>query len=160
MKPEDRYDSLFRYYAELAGLGNDWLRFKAQVGAESNFDPDAVSAVGAQGLAQFMPATWKEWWDGTPGIQDIRSMVKHINPKDPEDAIFAQVTYMKWLLSRLDWNWDRAWAAYNWGIGNLLRVVAANPDGAWAHKLPLETKAYLKHIHDFLARFEREAAGG
>ena len=59
MKKDDRYDSLIKFYAEEAGFnGKDWLRFKAQIRAESNFDPDVISPVGAKGLAQFMDATW------------------------------------------------------------------------------------------------------
>lgn len=56
----------------------------AQLKAESNWDPKAVSPVGAKGLAQFMPATWKEFGDGG-------------DPFNPKDAIAAQGRYMKHL---------------------------------------------------------------
>ena len=58
MKAQDRFDSLLTYYAEEHGL--DWLALKAQMLAESNADPKAVSRVGAQGLFQSMPATWSD----------------------------------------------------------------------------------------------------
>lgn len=152
MRPEDRYDSLFRYYSDLAGFsGNDWLRFKAQVKAESNFNPDALSPVGAQGLAQFMPPTWKEWQDGTPGIQEQQHQLGLINPFDPEDAIRSQVSYMKWLLGRVT-TWEMAWASYNWGIGNVL-AIRANPQ--WKILLPKETSDYIFRIDEFYLEYLR-----
>ena len=63
----DKYDGLFKKYGAANNI--DWLLLKAQVKAESNFNPNAKSPVGALGLAQFMKATWLEWQDGTPGIQ-------------------------------------------------------------------------------------------
>lgn len=138
MKPTERYDSLFRYLSELYGFaGGEWLRFKAQVAAESNFNPEAVSSVGAKGLAQFMSPTWKEWGKG----RDIYN---------PEANIDAQIRYMKWLLDRVT-NWDCAYAAYNWGIGNILRVWQ---DPYWKAKLPLETKNYLVHIDKFYEEYK------
>src|SRR5690606_7292763 len=37
-----------------------WKLWKAQMIQESRLDPTAVSSVGARGLAQFMPSTWRE----------------------------------------------------------------------------------------------------
>lgn len=59
----------------------------AQIEAESNWNPRAVSPVGAQGLSQFMPGTWDTFGqDGDPGngVED---------PFDPVDAIMAQGRY-------------------------------------------------------------------
>jgi len=58
----------------------------AQLNAESGFNPQAVSPVGAQGISQFMPGTWAlygrdENGDGTA------------DPFDPADAIPAQGRY-------------------------------------------------------------------
>lgn len=33
----------------------------AQIQAESSWDPEAISPVGAEGIAQFMPPTWKQY---------------------------------------------------------------------------------------------------
>ena len=150
MKSEDRYDSLFHYYSELHSFsGNDWLRFKAQVKAESNFDPNARSSVGALGLAQFMPPTWKEWSDGTPGIQEMAKKIWLIDPRDPEDAINSQVLYMKWLLRRVS-TWECAFAAYNWGIGNILKIWS-NPQ--WKILLPKETYDYIYRIDEYYQEY-------
>jgi cell wall-associated NlpC family hydrolase len=58
----------------------------AQLEAESGWNPRAVSSVGAQGIAQFMPGTWKTW--GVDGNGDGQ-----ISPWDPADAIAAQARY-------------------------------------------------------------------
>lgn len=152
MKAEDRYDSLFQYYSEKEGFPpGDWLYFKAQVKAESAFNPDAVSPVGARGLAQFMPYTWKEWQDGTPGIQTVVERMKLVDPRDPEDAIRTQIWYMKWLLARVT-TWASAFAAYNWGIGNVLKVWQ---DPQWRTRLPRETKDYLVRIEDYYKEYKQ-----
>jgi soluble lytic murein transglycosylase-like protein len=158
MKAADRYDSLIKYYSELHGfIGMDWLRFKAQIRQESNFDPNAVSSVGARGLAQFMPLTWQEWHDGTPGLQQIVDQLALIDPRDPEDAIKAQINYMKWLLRRLT-TWDRAFAGYNWGIGNVLKLdkkLDLDSTLDWSKELPKETRDYIFNIDKFYKEYER-----
>lgn len=52
----------------------------AQIQHESDWDPNAASHVGAQGLAQFMPATWDAWGEG--------------EISDPQSSIEAQGRYM------------------------------------------------------------------
>jgi cell wall-associated NlpC family hydrolase len=58
----------------------------AQIEAESNWNPRAVSPAGAQGIAQFMPGTWITW--GADANGDGTS-----SPFDPGDAIPAQGHY-------------------------------------------------------------------
>ncbi|WP_244957339.1 NlpC/P60 family protein [Candidatus Frankia nodulisporulans] len=58
----------------------------AQLEAESGFDPTARSPVGAQGIAQFMPATWAT--HGRDGDGDGRADVDN-----PADAIPAAAAY-------------------------------------------------------------------
>ena len=53
----------------------------AQIQQESNWNPRAVSSSGAQGISQFMPATWPNW--SKPGE----------SPFDPAAAIPAQARY-------------------------------------------------------------------
>jgi hypothetical protein len=74
----------------------------AQLMAESNFNPNAVSAAGAQGIAQFMPATAAAY-----GLRE---------PIDPMAAIDAQARLMAELLGRFG-SVELALAAYNAGPG-------------------------------------------
>lgn len=146
----DRYDSLFLIYGDRYHV--PWQLLKAQVKAESDFNPDAVNPrTGATGLAQFMPRTWDEWRDGTPGIDEIIDKLKLLNPKDPEDAIQAQAAYMDWLI-RVAGDGEKALAAYNWGIGNLRKCIAAHGD-AWRDHLPDETQNYLAKIQKQFAAY-------
>lgn len=143
MNPNDRYDSLFVIFGDRYNV--PWQLLKAQVRQESNFNPDAVNArTGATGLAQFMPKTWEEWLDGTPGIQEIVDKLKLLSPKDPEDAIKAQAAYMDWLLKHAGGS-EKALAAYNWGIGNLWRCCAQWGD-EWQEHIPDETKDYIEKV--------------
>jgi hypothetical protein len=96
----------------------------AQLEAESGFDPSAVSPAGAQGIAQFMPATWAGNWNPQRGR----------SPFEPAPAIAAQARLMHLLLERSSGDVAAALAAYNAGPG----VLA----GAW----PRETRAYVARI--------------
>lgn len=141
MKPSERYDSLFQYYGVVYGV-DPWL-LKAQVAAESNFDPDAKSRVGAMGLAQFMPATWAEL-AMKKGWVSAKSL---IDPRDPEDAIRAQSVYMTWLIKTCG-DIKLALAAYNAGIGRVTRIFL-NHGLTWemgAPQLPTETQAYVPKV--------------
>lgn len=77
----------------------------AQLELESSWNPRAVSPAGAQGLAQFMPGTWKTYGHGSPF--------------DPDQAIKAYARYMKALLRQEKGSLRKALAAYNAGPGNL-----------------------------------------
>ena len=74
----------------------------AQLKAESNFDPRAVSSAGAMGIAQFMPAT-----AASRGLAD---------PFDPFASIRAQARLMEELIRQFG-STRLALAAYNAGPG-------------------------------------------
>ena len=107
----------------------------AQLEAESGFDAAARSAAGAEGIAQFMPATWAGTWNP----QRERS------PFESGPAIAAQARLMHDLLERADGDIATALAAYNAG------PAVARAD--W----PGETRAYIARI---LRRFGGPATLG
>lgn len=107
----------------------------AQLEAESGFDASASSPSGAQGIAQFMPATWAGSWNP----QRERS------PFETAPAIAAQARLMHVLLERAGGDIASALAAYNAGPAVL--------PGQW----PRETRAYVARI---LRRFGGPATLG
>jgi Transglycosylase SLT domain len=102
----------------------------AQVAAESAWKPDAVSTAGAQGLAQFMPATWAQW--GGDLDEDGQA-----SPFDAGDALRAQAAYMCHLLDVVEQAGlgggdpttatSLALAAYNAGPGAVLAAGGFPP---------------------------------
>lgn len=78
----------------------------AVVRAESAYRPDAVSAKGAIGLMQVMPATGRRF-----GVSDLEL---------PENNLKAGTTYLRHLLDLFD-NVPLALAAYNAGEGAVIR---------------------------------------
>ncbi|WP_163769991.1 transglycosylase SLT domain-containing protein, partial [Proteus mirabilis] len=67
------------------GLSAPVADFAAQLHQESGWRPDAISPAGAQGLAQFMPAT-ADW------ISQLIPMLSSREPFNPAWAIRALVS--------------------------------------------------------------------
>lgn len=109
--------------AALGGMPPDFLA--RLIFKESRFDGGAVSPVGAQGIAQFMPYTARE-----RGLAD---------PFDITEAIRHSALYLRDLKAELG-NWGLAAAAYNGGINRVKRwrVVGGS--------LPFETEDYVLSI--------------
>ena len=89
--------------------------FLAQIQLESSWDPNAVSSVGAQGIAQFMPDTAAGWG---------------IDPFNPEEALDAAAHYMHNLYEQFG-DWDYALAGYNGGPNS---ISAGEPLPGWAQE--------------------------
>lgn len=103
-----------------------WQLYKAQLIQESSLNTNAISPVGAEGIAQFMPGTWSDV---------SRELGLAGSPTDAELAIPAGAYYMAKL--RNIWKWPRpeedrhnlALACYNAGCGNILKAqkLCGNP---------------------------------
>lgn len=125
------YDELFKKYSKrYFGPAFDWRLFKAQAMAESDLQPTAESRVGARGLMQLMPMTFREIQTRNPELQCI---------DDPEWNIAAGISYDRFL-----WKlWtehptpeDRRsfmLGSYNAGRGTLLRAQATAREKSLDH---------------------------
>ncbi|WP_083977521.1 C40 family peptidase [Kitasatospora azatica] len=119
----------------------------AQLYQESGFNPLARSGVGAEGIAQFMPATWTE--SGVDGNGDGKK-----DPWDPADAIPSAALY------------DCAMARATVGVpgdrqANLLAAYNAGSD--WVLKYQgvppfAETQGYVRSIKSLAQSFTAATA--
>lgn len=114
----DKYDKHFKEATIFLPPGTDWRLLKAQCYQESRLQPRAVSPVGAMGLCQFMPGTWKE----------AKKAINVKNVWNPEQSIIAAAWYMgklnkTWSAPRpaID-RWMLAAASYNAGSGHLIKA--------------------------------------
>jgi len=87
----------------------------------------ARSSAGAMGIAQFMPATAKQY---------------NINPDIPEEAALGMSKHLKHLVNEFG-DPKIAAIAYNWGEGNTKKWLKA---GADMDKLPKETQKYVASL--------------
>ena len=99
--------------------------FARLIWKESRFDIRAVSPVGAQGIAQFMPATAK-----ARGLKD---------PYDPAQAIPASASLLSFHRGQFG-NLGLAAAAYNAGPGRVQRWLNGRSS------LPFETEDYVEDL--------------
>lgn len=125
----------------------------AQLQAESDWNPRAVSPVGAQGISQFMPGTWAGWghdWTGD-GVADVW---------DPGDAIPSQASFDCALAEQMQSALsdgqvggasvtDLALAAYNAGDGAVLAAHGIPQNG--------QTPGYVAQIKELAASFSAPA---
>lgn len=109
------------------GMGAPIATLAAQVHAESAWRPGAVSWAGAQGIAQFMPAT-------AAGLARQYPELQPVNVFDPRWSLRAQARLLRDLARRYDTvgaNWCEigcyAMTAYNGGPGWVDRRIARSP---------------------------------
>lgn len=131
------------------GMDAPIATFAAQVHQESGWHPNAVSRVGAQGLAQFMPATAR-WIGGI--VPELAAR----QPDNPTWALRALTAYDRWLYERIqaDTECDRmamTLASYNGGLGWLLK------DKAMAQSAGDNRNRWWGHVDRYNAGRNRES---
>jgi soluble lytic murein transglycosylase len=122
------YDLLIGEVADTHGVPPALV--KAVVATESRFNPRAVSAKGAQGLMQLLPATARSL-----GVEE---------PLRVEQNLDGGVRYLRSLIDRYG-DWSRALAAYNAGPTAVDRYGGIPPY--------TETREYVDRVLTYYRRY-------
>ena len=136
------HKSSAQYIREYRGIIRDASRrfgleaalIKAVIKAESDFDHQAVSVKGAQGLMQLMP--------GTADAMNVS------NPFDPEENILGGARYLSRLLRRFNNNRALAVAAYNAGPEAVADYKGIPP-------FP-ETRSFVRKVMAYYETFRKQ----
>jgi len=151
MYPTD-YSELILQASKEFGVPEDVIF--ATIKVESDFDPNAISSVGARGLMQMMPSTF-EWLTGDEHLGEHRS-VKEL--KDPEISIRYGTYYLSYLYKKFNYNWDIAFAAYNGGETNVAKWLkdpkCVDEQGNLTYIPIPETANYVKKIKKALEYYQ------
>jgi soluble lytic murein transglycosylase-like protein len=128
-----RYDEFIREAASLYQIPEPLIR--AVILVESNYDPRAVSPVGAVGLMQLMPGTAR-----TMMVEDIY---------DPRQNILGGTRYLRILANMFGGDIFLTVAAYNAGENAVLRYGGIPPYS--------ETQHYVVKVVENYQRFREQA---
>jgi hypothetical protein len=129
----NRYDQIIRKASDKFKI--DSALIKAIIKAESNFDHQAVSRVGAQGLMQLMPAT--------------ASALQVEDAFHPGNNIEGGVRYLRYLLNNYRGNLSLTLAAYNAGEGTVAKYNNNIPPFR-------ETQNYIKRVLSYYRSFSKQ----
>ena len=145
------YESYVTVYAETYGVPENLVY--SVIRTESDFESGAVSRVGAIGLMQIMPDTFKWLTD------DI--LFEHMEVGmlyDPETNIRYGTFYLSYLYDRYA-DWDLVIAAYNGGPGNVDKWLEDDSysDGEGGlKKIPFrETRQFARRVNRAWDKYEK-----
>lgn len=121
---------------------------------ESEYSPYARSKVGASGLWQIMPQTGSEL--------GLKKSSSYDGRRDIVASTHAALRFLDDLHNEFH-NWELALAAYNWGPGNIERVIKnkhkwfGKPSFWDLNNLPKETKYYVPKLYALAAVIKNPA---
>jgi membrane-bound lytic murein transglycosylase D len=111
---------------------------------ESAFNPQALSTADAAGLWQFVPGTGKDY--------DLKQNMFKDERRGVLASTDAALTYLQRLYTMFG-DWQLALAAYNWGEGNIQRIIKKNQAlgkgtdfESLAELMPAETRNYVPKL--------------
>jgi cell wall-associated NlpC family hydrolase len=137
---------------EAGGLcpGSSAPLLAAQIDAESSWNPSAVSPAGAEGIAQFLPATFATYARNDDGTGNV-------SPFNPVDAVMAMGRYDCALLADVSGLTNQTLvslmlAAYNAGVGVVLAFQGIPP-------YP-ETEAYVGRVESLVPIYTASLSSG
>ncbi len=137
------YGDLVNEYGEKYKV--DPILLLSVIRAESSFQPEAKSPMGARGLMQIMPETGK--WIA----EKLKVEFDEEKLDDPRYNIEFGTYYLSYLLDHFSEK-EVALAAYNGGIGNVtkwLKDESMSKDGKTLDDIPFdETRYYVKKVED------------
>ena len=137
-----RYDDFVETYTAEHGLEKSFVY--AVIKCESGFDPQAVSNVGARGLMQLMPETFR-WLCSKTGEECTEDDLF-----DPAINVRYGCYLLHILLSEFAGEQSTAVAAYHAGIGNVgkwLQDERYSADGKTLRTIPFgTTERYVKRV--------------
>lgn len=157
-----KYDQHFKTYTQkFFGDAIDWRLFKAQAIIESRLKIDSKSHVGARGVMQIMPRTYKE-------IQNKNSFFKGKSINNAEWNIAAGIYYNSYLFKR----WDQKLtpkkriklmlASYNAGFSRTVKSFnkVGKPADKWSAVNPLlpeQTRDYVLRIDGLIEKAHKKS---
>jgi soluble lytic murein transglycosylase-like protein len=121
--------------AAAAKYGLDPALLRGLIRQESNFDPNAGSPAGAQGLCQLMPGT--------------AAALGCTNVHDPAQNIDAGARYLRQQLDAFGGDVSKALAAYNAGPGAVTRYGGVPPYA--------ETQNYVRQVQAYADQYRSES---
>ena len=124
-----RYDTWIRQAATLYQIPEELVR--AVIKVESDYDPRAVSQMGAQGLMQLIPETAER--------MQVRDAL------DPREAIFGGTRYLRILANMFNGDLELTIAGYNAGENAVVRHAGIPPYE--------ETQAYVGKVLSYYRRY-------
>ncbi len=126
-----QYDAYIAEAAEKYQIPAAFIR--AVIKIESNFNPRAVSRVGAMGLMQLMPETARH--------------MQVDDPFDPRQNIMGGTRYLRRLSDRYDGDINLVLSGYHAGPGNVEK----------AGGIPFEkTQQYVRNVYGWYLRYKAE----
>ncbi len=126
LKTSKNLEEIYEEASQTYGVSAELL--KAMTRQESNFNPNATSRSGAQGLMQLMPAT-----AASLGVTDAY---------DPYENIMGGAKYIRQMLDKYNGDVSLALAAYNAGSNNVDKYGGIPPFA--------ETQNYVAKITSYL----------
>ena len=150
-----RYQTYRDTFTRILAEENVPVELLAVAFVESGFNPQALSPKGARGIWQFMPGTAERYGLTVRPTDDHRT--------HPEHSTRAAARYLRDLYRQFG-DWKLALAAYNWGEGNIQRVISRTgirdfDELARRGLLPLETRNYVPSVLAVWAQLNGITAG-
>ena len=145
-----------RQYSELVEANADELEIDvallyAVIKAESGFEKNAVSSVGAMGLTQITPDTFQWLQTKTGESYETEALF------EPEVSIYYGAYFLDMLLEEFG-NTETALAAYHAGRGIVNEWLAdprISPDGETLENIPYkDTAGYIKRVMKITEKYK------